>query len=78
MGGKQKVESRKQKSRGMDAVSESSVEGLVEGGFEEAAGLGLDGGELGFEAVAEGHQFVHFGDDAVLFAQRRNRNGEEP
>lgn len=25
----------------------------MEGGFEEAAGLGLGGGELGFEAVAE-------------------------
>jgi hypothetical protein len=41
-------------------------EGLVEGGFEEVAGLGLGGGELGFQAVAESHQFIDFGDDAVL------------
>jgi hypothetical protein len=44
---------------------------LVEGGFEEAAGLGLGGGELGFQVVAAGHQFIHFGDDAVLFGEGR-------
>jgi hypothetical protein len=54
-----KAESRKQKAEIR----------LVEGGFEEAAGLGLDGGELGFEVVADGHQFVHFGDDKVLLSE---------
>ena len=43
----------------------------MEDGFEEAAALGLGGGELRFQAVAEGHQLVDFGDDAVLFGQRR-------
>src|ERR1017187_5734379 len=37
--------------------------------FEEAAGLGLGGGESGFQAVAEGHQIIDFGDDAVLLGE---------
>ena len=41
----------------------------MEDGFEEAAGFGLGGGELGFEAVAEGHQLVDLGDDAVLLGE---------
>jgi hypothetical protein len=41
----------------------------LEQGFEEAARLGLGGGELGFQAVAEGHQLDHFGDDTVLFGE---------
>ena len=47
--------------------SRARREGVVEDGFEEASGFGLGGGELGFEAVAEGHQLVDLGDDAVLF-----------
>jgi hypothetical protein len=38
----------------------------VEDGFEEAAAVGVGGGELRFELVAEGHQFIDFGDDALL------------
>lgn len=30
-------------------------------------------GEVDLEAVDEGHQFVDFGDDAVLFGEGRNR-----
>jgi hypothetical protein len=30
--------------------------------------------KLGFELIAQGHQFIDFGDDAVLFCQRRHRN----
>lgn len=41
----------------------------MEDAFEEVAGFGLGGGELGFQLVAEGHQFIHFGDDAVLFGE---------
>jgi hypothetical protein len=41
----------------------------MEDGFEEVAGFGLGGGELGFYLVAEGHEFIHFGDDAVLFGE---------
>jgi hypothetical protein len=44
-------------------------EGLVEDGFEDAAGFGLGGGELGFEPVAEGQQLVDLGEDAVLFGE---------
>lgn len=50
-------------------------EGLVKDGFEEAAALGLGGGELRFQAVAEGHQLVDFGDDAVLFGEGGRRIG---
>jgi hypothetical protein len=46
--------------------------GGLEGGFDEGGGeaflLRAGLGEAGLEAVAEGHQFVDFGDDAVLFA----------
>ena len=44
-----------------------AVQGLVEDGFQQAAAFGLGGRELLFQPVAEGHQFVHLGDDAVLF-----------
>ena len=42
----------------------------MEYGFEQAVAVGLSGGELGFELVAQGHQFVYPGDDAVLFGER--------
>ena len=32
----------------------------------------MGGGELGFELVAKGHEFVDFGDDAVLFCKERD------
>ncbi|MOA57554.1 hypothetical protein D3C78_1817570 [compost metagenome] len=35
-----------------------------------AVGIGLPG----FEPVAQGHQLIDFGDDAVLFGFRRERN----
>jgi hypothetical protein len=40
---------------------------LVEDRLEKAAGVGLSGGELGLQVVVESHQFVLFGDDAMLF-----------
>ena len=46
----------------------------MERSFEEAAAVGLGGGELGFQPIAEGHQFLDFGDDAVLFGFWRQRN----
>ena len=42
----------------------------MEHGFQQAAAVGLGGGELGFELVAQGHQFVYPGDDAVLLGER--------
>ena len=39
--------------------------------FEEAAAVGLGGGELRFEPVAQGHQFIHLDDDALLFGEGR-------
>ena len=41
----------------------------MEDGFHEFLAFGLGGGELGFQLVAEGHEFIHFGDDAVLFGE---------
>lgn len=45
-------------------------------GFEQAAAFGLGGGELRFQTVAQSHQFIHFGDDAMLFGEgwERGRN----
>ena len=43
---------------------------LVEAGFEELLAFRLGGCQLGFEGVADGHQFVHSGDDALLFGCR--------
>ena len=49
--------------------------GGLEGGFDQGGGeaflLGAGLGEAGLEAVDEGHQFIDFGDDAVLFGERR-------
>ena len=45
----------------------------MEKGVEEAASFGLGGSELGFQLVAEGHEFFDFGDDAVLFGEGRQR-----
>ena len=44
-------------------------EGFVEGGFERGA-AGVGGvGEAGFQFVAEGHEFIDFGDDALLLGE---------
>ena len=45
-------------------------------GFEEAAAFGLGGGELRFQPVAQGHQLVRFGDDALLFGEGWEREDE--
>ena len=38
-------------------------------------GVGVFGvGLLGFQAVAQGHQFIDFGDDAVLFGEWGHRD----
>ena len=47
-------------------------------GFEESAAFGLGGGELRFKPVAQGHEFIDFGDDAILFGERWDRNRELP
>ena len=49
-------------------------QGFGEEGVAEVAGVGLGGGELGFQLVAEGHQLFDFGDDAVLFGGRQRGN----
>ena len=41
----------------------------MEGGFERGA-AGVGGvGEAGFQFVAEGHEFIDFGDDALLLGE---------
>lgn len=42
---------------------------VMEDRFHEFLAFGLGGGELGFQLVAEGQQFIHFGDDPVLFGE---------
>jgi len=44
-------------------------QGFGEEGVEEIVGFGLGGGELGFQLVAEGHEFFDFGNDAVWFGE---------
>jgi hypothetical protein len=47
------------------------VNGLLDNGFSELA-TGFAGlAQTFFELVAEGHEFIDFLDDAVLFLQRR-------
>jgi hypothetical protein len=45
----------------------------VKRSFQEAAAFGLGGGELCFQPVAQSHQFIDFGDDALLLGERRDR-----
>ena len=40
---------------------------------EKAVGVGLGLLESGFEVVAEGHELIDLGDDALLFSNRGNR-----
>lgn len=46
-----------------------SCQWFVDDSFEDAAAFGLGSGELRFEPVAQGHQFIHFGDDAMLLSE---------
>ena len=32
--------------------------------------------EAGLEGIADGHEFIDFGDDAALFGERWNWNGD--
>ena len=43
--------------------------------LQQAAAVGLGDGELGFELVAHGHEFINFGDDAVLFGEWQQSSG---
>ena len=55
--------------------------GGLEGGFDKGGGeaflLRAGLGEAGLEAVAERHQFVDFGDDAVLFGEGGKRKSKK-
>lgn len=41
---------------------------LLEDGFEQAVTLGLGRGELCFQPITQGHQFVDFRNNVVLLA----------
>ena len=41
----------------------------MEYGFKKTAAFSLGSGELHLQAVTQSHQFVEFGDNAVLFAE---------
>ena len=49
---------------------------MVQRNFEEAAAFGLGGCELRFQSVAQGHQFINFGDNAVLFGKGRETDDQ--
>ena len=44
----------------------------MENGFKQAAGFGLPRGELRLQLIAQGHQLIDLGDDAVLLGERRH------
>ena len=49
----------------------------MEDGFEETAAFGLGGGELCFQLVAQHHQLIDFGDDALLFSEGWEGDSQE-
>ena len=49
----------------------------MEDGFEEVTAFGVGGGELRFQPVAQGHQFIDFGDDALLFREGWEGDSQE-
>jgi hypothetical protein len=54
--------------------SPRTAHGLLDDGVGEVELVGLGGGKAGFEGVAEGHEFVDFGYDAVLFGEWGDRH----
>ena len=48
-----------------------AIDQLVDDGGEEVVGIGLGLLELGLEVVAQGHELIHLGDDALLLCKRR-------
>ena len=38
-------------------------------GFEKATAGAICGSEVGFHTIAERHEFIHLGDDAVLLSK---------
>ncbi len=42
---------------------------FVENRFEEAAAFGLRSSKLRFQPAAQSHEFIDFGNDAVLFGE---------
>ncbi len=47
---------------------------LGDEGVEEVRSGGARGGELGFQLIHQGHQFVHSGHDPALFCEGREGN----
>jgi len=50
----------------------------VQDSVEQAAACSPGGGELRFQLVAHRHQFIHLGDDAVLFGEGRKGKRTTP
>jgi len=50
---------------------------VVEGRMDQAGATFVGGGLAGFQFVAEGQEFLDFGDDAALFGEGRDRD-EQP
>jgi len=54
------------------APSRSGIQVMDGSGGEGGLGV-LDGAQALLQSVKQAHQLIHFGDDAVLFGQRRDR-----
>ena len=46
----------------------------MEKGFEKATASGICGSKTGLNTIAERHQCIYLGDDAVLLSERWKRN----
>ena len=46
--------------------------------FKKATAGAICGSKTGLQTVAQGHQLIDFGDDAVLFCVRRYGNQQSP
>ena len=73
--GEQRGRERERRRQGA-GVDRGSGDELGDEGFGEAAGAFVGGADLGFEAVAEGHEVVDLGDDARLLGEGRHWDKE--
>ena len=60
---------------GSGSLSHRRGQRIAQHGLEQAVAIGLGLGELGLQLVADRHQLVDLGDDALLFGKGRDWKG---
>jgi hypothetical protein len=48
---------------------QNRIERISKHRFQQAAAVGFGGGDMGFQLVAQRHQLIDLGNDAVLFGE---------